>query len=72
MHAYHIRKEIHSRYTFQPGVMTAYKVLYLLHKKGFVSQTQEGRKRVYTITPKGKKELERAATFYKTLARTLS
>jgi len=70
-HAYTIRKDIHSRYGFLPGVMTAYKVLYLLHRRGFVKKKIEGRKKIYSITPKGREELKKAKKFYNILAKSL-
>ncbi len=64
MHGYLIRSEIEKRFSFKPGTMTAYKVLYLLTRAGLVKKTQEGRKRVYIITPKGRQELSQAVKFY--------
>lgn len=71
-HAYIIRNEINSRFGFRPGIMTAYKVLYLLHKGGYVTKTRSGRKRVYAITEKGKKELSKARSYYHRLSKVLS
>ncbi len=65
LHAYVLRSEIKKRYGFLPGTVTAYKVLYLLKKDGFVKKTQKGRTVVYSITPKGKRELQKAVDFYK-------
>lgn len=70
-HAYTIRKEIHGRYGFRPGTMTAYKVLYLLRKEGFVTKARDGRKRVYTITEKGRRNLSGAIKFYRERVRML-
>lgn len=70
-HAYTIRQEIQERFGFRPGIMTAYKVLYLLHKDGFVTQSPTGRKKIYSITPKGQKELKKAVGFYEQLGKTL-
>ena len=71
-HAYTIRAEIHKRYGFRPGIMTAYKVLYLLNRKGFVRKAEDGRKKIYTVTPKGRDELKKAVAFYKKLGKSLS
>ncbi|MBU0953362.1 MAG: PadR family transcriptional regulator [Nanoarchaeota archaeon] len=71
-HAYTIRATIEQRYGFRPGTMTAYKVLYLLEKDGFVKKTVQGRKRVYSLTEKGKGELQRARSFYKDLVKRLA
>ena len=65
VHAYVLRKEIEKRFGFRPGSVTAYKVLYLLKKEGLVEKTQKDRIKVYTITQKGRKELERVVGFYK-------
>ena len=71
-HAYIIREEIKKRYGFMPGTMTAYKVLYLLSMDKLVKKKEHGRKKVYTITEKGKKELSEAISFYKSMGKTLS
>ncbi len=71
-HAYALRREIAERFGFRPGTMTAYKVLYLLHRKGLVSKSSSGRKRVYSITPAGREELRKAGEFYREMWKTLS
>ena len=71
-HAYSVRNEIQSRFGFRPGAVTAYKVLYQLKLKGLVTKRAQGRKQVYTITPKGREELEKAADFYRGRIRMLS
>ncbi len=65
MHAYLIRSEIERKFGFRPGTMTAYKVLYLLGRSGLVSKTQEGRRKIYKVTSKGRLELDNAVEFYK-------
>ena len=64
-HAYLLRKEIEMRFGFKPGTVTAYRVLYSLMAKGFVSKKTEGRRKIYKITDKGRNELKSAMTFYK-------
>ena len=71
-HAYTIRSEIRRSFGFEPGIMTAYKVLYQLHRKGLVTKTLEGRKKVYKITQKGLSHLKQASAFYSSLAKRLS
>ena len=71
-HAYTLRKEIEKRFGFRPGTMTAYKVLYLLGKSSYVTKEEMGRKKIYHITPKGKKALKEAIGFYKDLVKLLS
>ncbi len=70
-HAYTLRAAVEKRYGFRPGIMTAYKVLYLLERERYVEKTAEGRKRVYRITPKGRAALREASGFYAKLARKL-
>ena len=64
-HAYSLRKDIEDRFGFRPGTVTAYRVLYHLSGKGFVEKHTEGRKKIYSITEKGRLELERALQFYR-------
>ncbi|MFH1978557.1 MAG: PadR family transcriptional regulator [Candidatus Aenigmatarchaeota archaeon] len=71
MHAYAVRKEVEKRFGFTPGNVTSYKVLYLLKRNGYVSKSKYGRTIVYDITTDGKKELKKAAGFYRSLAQKL-
>lgn len=71
-HAYTIRKEIEERFGFKPGTMTAYKVLYLLGRRGFVKKTTKGRRKVYRITESGRKALREAVRFYRGRVRLLA
>ena len=64
-HAYVIRKDIEQRFGFKPGTVTAYKVLYLLSKSGYVKKSVSGRQKVYALTPAGRKALREAIGFYK-------
>jgi len=70
-HAYVLRKEIQKRFGFRPGNVSAYLVLYSLTKKCYVKKKKDGRKQVYSITPKGKELLKRARVFYLERARML-
>lgn len=65
MHAYVIRKEIEKKFGFRPGNVTAYRVLYNLKKAGLVTKNKEDRRVVYTITSKGRQDLNKAIKFYK-------
>ena len=71
-HAYTLRREIEKRFGFRPGTMTAYKVLYLLGRSGYVTKQEKGRIKVYTITPKGKDALKEAVGFYNNMSKRLS
>ena len=70
-HAYVIRKDIEDRFGFEPGTVTAYKVLYLLAKSGYVKKAVSGRQKVYSLTPAGRKALKDAIAFYKSRVRAL-
>ena len=71
IYAYYLQKEIEEKFGFRPGKITSYRVLYRLEKDGFVKSKMEERRRVYKITEKGKKELEKAKSFYKTILKWL-
>jgi DNA-binding PadR family transcriptional regulator len=70
-HAYVIRREISERFGFEPGMVTAYKVLYLLSKSGFVKKSVSGRQKIYALTPAGRKALREAIAFYKSRVKAL-
>lgn len=71
MHAYALRRLVQERFGFKPGAVTAYKVLYLLNRKGLVSRKKAGRQRVYAITPAGRDALGEAVEFYRERASLL-
>ena len=64
VHAYALRKMIEKRFGFEPGMVSAYKVLYLLEQDGYVTSKEQGRVTNYGITPAGKKILLDARKFY--------
>jgi len=55
---------IEKNFGFKPGRITPYRALYRLEEDGFVKSAMKERRRVYQITEKGKKELEKAKNFY--------
>jgi len=71
VHAYILREEVNKRYGFMPGNVTAYRVLYSLKADGLVSKKSDGRKEVYTITPKGNEILKKGIHFYENLSKLL-
>ena len=71
MHAYVLRRQIQDRFGFRPGTVTAYKVLYLLNRGGFVEKKPSDRQKVYNVTPKGRRALREAAAFYRERVRLL-
>jgi DNA-binding PadR family transcriptional regulator len=67
VYAWEIQDIIEKKFGFKPGRITPYRALYRLEEDGFVKSEMEERRRVYKITEKGKKELEKAKSFYKEL-----
>ncbi|MCD6229614.1 MAG: PadR family transcriptional regulator [Candidatus Diapherotrites archaeon] len=55
-----LRSLITERFGFVYGNVTAYKVLYLLKRSGYVKPQKKGKFVYYTITAQGKEELEAA------------
>jgi len=64
-YSWEILKEIKERFKFKPGLITPYRVLYKLEEEGFVKSKFKEKRRVYQITQKGERELEKAKNFYK-------
>lgn len=62
---------IEEKFGFKPGRITPYRVLYRLEKSNYVKSKIEERRRIYKITEKGKKELEKARNFYKEIVKWL-
>ena len=71
VHAYALRKMIDARFGFEPGMVSAYKVLYLLEQEGYVTSKESGRVTNYEITASGKKILDGAQKFYEMQAKIL-
>lgn len=71
IYAWEIPAMVEQEFGFKPGKITPYRVLYRLEKDGFVKSELEERRRVYEITEKGKKELEKAKKFYTTILKWL-
>jgi len=71
IYGWEIPKLIEREFGFKPGRITPYRVLYRLEKEGFVKSQLKERRRIYEITEKGEKELEKAKKFYKTILKWL-
>jgi len=72
VYAWKIPGLVEKEFKFKPGKITPYRVLYRLEKEGFVKSKIEERRRVYQITEKGGKELEKAKRIYKKLLANLT
>lgn len=71
IYGWEIPKLIENEFSFKPGKITPYRVLYRLEKEGFVKSKINERRRIYEITEKGKKELEKAKNFYQEILKWL-
>jgi len=65
IYGWEVRSLIEKKFNFRPGLITPYRVLYRLQADGFVKSGLKERRRIYQITEKGKKELEKAKNFYR-------
>lgn len=72
LHAWKIRSLIEKRFSFQPGKITVYRVLYRLEKQDLVKSKKGTRRRIYRITKKGKEELSLAKKFLKETLKRIS
>ncbi len=66
-YGYEIRDMVKKEFGLLIGSVTAYKVLYLLERDGYITSFRKGNIKYYRITKAGKKELEQANKFLKRL-----
>ncbi len=76
MYAYELNEKIEKEFNFAPGNVTAYIILKRLQIDGYVkaSGTEKSggpQRKYYTITEKGKKELEKAKKIYSSMKKFL-
>ncbi len=71
IYGWEIPKIIEKKFNFKPGRITPYRVLYRLESDGFVKSELRERRRIYKITQRGLKELEKAKKIYKTILKWL-
>jgi PadR family transcriptional regulator PadR len=69
-YGYELRKQVNDQFGFWSGNVTAYRVLYSLQSAGMVRSEKRDRRRYYSITDAGKRELEAARTFLEDLLKT--
>jgi PadR family transcriptional regulator, regulatory protein PadR len=67
LHAYILSKEIEKKFNWKPERITSYVVIYKIEKEGLIKSKSEGRKKIYSITPKGNKTLKEAKEYLKKL-----
>ena len=66
-----LKEIVEKRFDFITGKVTAYKILYLLEKGGYVKSYKSGKKVFYKITTRGKSELEKGKSYIKSLGKRL-
>ena len=54
---------VEKKFGFRPGKITPYRVLYRLESEKFVASGVKNRRRIYSICPKGIRELNEAREF---------
>ncbi len=64
MYGYEIRNLIKVKFGFLSGNVTAYKVLYLLERGGYVTKADKGNRTYYRITKQGREQLKEARKFF--------
>jgi len=72
MYPYEIRNKINKEFGFNPGIVTAYVVLYKLEKYGYVKSGEKMKmggpeRKYYKITQRGKEELKKGKNLFKKL-----
>ena len=69
-YSYEVRWIIKERFGFWVGNVTSYKVLYDLHKGGYVTFSIQYNKKLYKITAKGRNQIRKAEAFFKDVVRS--
>lgn len=68
-YGYELRRQIKERFGFWSGNVTAYRVLYTLEKEKCIKSEYRGRRRYYSITPKGKKVVGEGISYLEELVK---
>ncbi|MFA6035487.1 MAG: helix-turn-helix transcriptional regulator [Candidatus Micrarchaeia archaeon] len=71
LYAYALGEEMNRHFGFSQGFLMNYLILYKLEAEGLIASEFEGRRKYYSITPKGRKELEEAKKYLRTLSTSL-
>ncbi len=71
IYAYALGEEMQRHAGFSQGFLMNYLILYKLEKAGLIASEFEGRRKYYSITAKGRKELERAKKYLRTISSAL-
>ncbi len=71
IYAYNLPEEIDRAYHFSPSRLLVYLVLYRLEAEGLLTSAEDGRRRYYSITSKGKECLASGRALLKARAREI-
>lgn len=70
-YAWELQSLIQEKFSFKPGRITPYRVLYSLESKNLVKSKLKERRRVYQITEQGRQEFQKAKIFLKNLLKEI-
>ncbi len=68
LYAYALGEEMQKHSGFSHGFLMNYLILYKLEAEGLIASEFEGRRKYYSITAKGRKELEAAKKYLRDLS----
>lgn len=71
VYAYALGEEMKKHSGFEHGFLMNYLVLYKLEKEGLIASEFEGRRKYYSITPKGRREISNAKKYLKKISNAL-
>ena len=71
LYAYALRNEMRRYAGFSHGLIMNYLVLYKLEAEGLITSQFEGRRKYYSLTSKGRRELEEAKVYLRALSAKL-
>jgi len=71
VYAYKLDEQINKEFSFKPGRVMLYLVLYKLEGEGLIKSKFEERRKYYTITKKGEKTFKEGKNYLLTLSKKL-
>jgi DNA-binding PadR family transcriptional regulator len=71
LYAYNLDAQIEKRFSFRPGRIMVYVVLYRLEAEGLICSEFDKRRKYYTLSAKGTKTLGLARGYFRMLAKKL-
>jgi len=71
VYAYKLDEQIEKEFSFRPGRVMLYLVLYKLEGEGLITSKMKERRKYYNLTKKGRKTLESGKRYLSTLSKKL-